>query len=69
MLILEKMFYEARPFLYAFIGFYAVAHYENKMLLMWGAVLLGCSYVVFDLRITYRMKAMHASRYQPRRSQ
>jgi hypothetical protein len=50
----EKMFYESRPFLYAFIGLYAVAHYDNKTLVVSGLTLLFCSAMVFNMRLTYR---------------
>lgn len=52
--IFEKMFYESRPFLYAVIGLYSVAHYENKTLLVSGMTLLFCSVAVFNMRLNYR---------------
>ncbi len=65
-MILEKMFYEARPFLYALIGLYAVIQYQNKILFICGSVLLTCSYVVIDLRLSYRRKATQTSKSQLR---
>lgn len=52
--IFEKMFYESRPFLYAVVGLYSVAHYENRTLVVSGLVLLFCSMVVFNMRLNYR---------------
>lgn len=52
--IFEKMFYESRPFLYAVVGLYSVAHYENKTLMVSGLTLLFCSLAVFNMRLNYR---------------
>ena len=52
--IFEKMFYESRPFLYAVIGLYSVAHYDNKTLVVSGLTLLFCSAMVFNMRLSYR---------------
>lgn len=52
--IFEKMFYESRPFLYAVVGLYSVAHYENRTLMVSGMTLLFCSVVVFNMRLNYR---------------
>ena len=52
--ILEQMFYEARSFIYGLIGLYAVAHYDNKTLVVSGLVLLFCSTSVFNMRLNYR---------------
>lgn len=52
--ILEKMFYESKPFLYALIATYALAHHENRTLLVSGVVLAVCSVIVAGLRIQHR---------------
>lgn len=60
MYYLEQMFYESRPFIYALIGFYALAHYDSRISLLSGITLLGCSTIVFVLRTDYRDKLARA---------
>ncbi len=64
--IFEKMFYESRPFLYAVMGLYSVAHYENRTLVVSGLTLLFCSMTVFNMRLNYReqMARIKASSHQ-----
>ena len=52
--ILEKMFYESKPFLYALIATYALAHPDNHTLFVSGAVLAVCSVIVVGLRVQHR---------------
>lgn len=54
MRILEQMFYEARPFVYALIGLYALSQYENRTMAISGLTLLFCSAIVFNMRLNYR---------------
>lgn len=56
--ILEKMFYESKPFLYAMVATYALAHSENSTLLVSGLVLAFCSVAVVSLRVHHRSLAL-----------
>lgn len=58
--IIEKMLYEARPFVYGLIGLYALVHIENKTLVTCGIVLLGCSVLVVNMRLNYRNRMEQA---------
>lgn len=54
MRIIENMIYEARPFIYGLIGLYSVVHFDNKTMVVCGVVLLGCSTLVLNMRLSYR---------------
>lgn len=56
--ILEKMFYEARPFLYALIATYALSHHENTTFFYSGLILAFCSVIVAGLRVHHRSVAL-----------
>ena len=54
MRIIEQMFYEARPFIYALIGFFAFFHFDNRTMVVCGFTLLVCSTIVFNMRLNFR---------------
>lgn len=56
--ILEKMFYESRPFLYALIAVYALANHENVTFFYSGVILAFCSIIVAGLRVHHRSLAV-----------
>ncbi len=54
MRVLEQMYYEARPFVYGLLGLFALAHYDNRTMVVSGLTLLFCSTIVFNMRLNYR---------------
>lgn len=56
--IIENMLYEARPFVYGLIGILSLLNYTNKMLVVCGLVLLGCSVLVVSMRLSYRERLL-----------
>lgn len=58
--IFENMLYEARPFIYGLIGIYSLAHVGNKISVVCGIVLLGCSAIVLSMRVNYRERMQQA---------
>lgn len=61
--IIENMLYEARPFIYGLIGIYSFFNFGNKILVVCGIVLLGCSTLVLSMRVNYRDRMQQAKAY------
>lgn len=59
----EKMFYEARPFLYGSIAMYSLANNDNRLMLICGLVLAFCSASVFYMRLNYRTHGQSPDRF------
>ena len=53
----NKLFYNERPYIYAFLGIVGFAFAkQSKLALVCGLVLLACSFIVFKLRKRYQIR-------------
>jgi hypothetical protein len=53
---IEKLFYEAKPFLYGLLSMYSMTKPDNSLMLYSGLTLAFCSAWVFFLRLNYRSR-------------